>query len=156
LIQPRWAWAVFGPYVNRNHYAGHVALALPLAFAAAFAALERLRAEIRRTQRGWLLLAEREGSLLIWHLVLAGFLVAGLVASRSRGGAAAFLAAAALLLVTRRQHGLLTLGVGLVTLAAAVWAWRCRRRLGGMTGDTLGAAVEMTAMVVLLVGLAYR
>jgi putative inorganic carbon (hco3(-)) transporter len=97
-------------------------LALPLAFAAAFAALERLRAEIRRTQRGWLLLAEREGSLLIWHLVLAGFLVAGLVASRSRGGAAAFLGAAALLLVTRRERGLLTVAVGIATLAAAVWA----------------------------------
>jgi adenosylcobinamide-GDP ribazoletransferase len=39
--------------------------------------------------------------------------------------------------------------------AAAVWAWRCRRRLGGMTGDTLGAAVEMTEVVVLLVGVAY-
>jgi cobalamin 5'-phosphate synthase/cobalamin synthase len=39
---------------------------------------------------------------------------------------------------------------------AAVWAWRCRRRLGGMTGDTLGAAVEMTASVVLLAGLAFR
>ncbi|MGZ5296116.1 MAG: adenosylcobinamide-GDP ribazoletransferase [Actinomycetota bacterium] len=40
--------------------------------------------------------------------------------------------------------------------AAGVWAWRCRRRLGGMTGDTLGAAVEMTEVIVLLVGLAYR
>jgi adenosylcobinamide-GDP ribazoletransferase len=38
--------------------------------------------------------------------------------------------------------------------AAGVWAWRCRRRLGGMTGDTLGAAVEITELVVLLVGLA--
>jgi adenosylcobinamide-GDP ribazoletransferase len=40
--------------------------------------------------------------------------------------------------------------------AAGLWAWRCRRRLGGMTGDTLGASVEMTVMVVLLVGLAFR
>ena len=48
------------------------------------------------------------------------------------------------------------IGCAAAALVAAVWAWRCRRRLGGMTGDTLGAAVEMTTIVVLLVGLAYR
>jgi adenosylcobinamide-GDP ribazoletransferase len=40
--------------------------------------------------------------------------------------------------------------------AAGVWTWRCRRRLGGMTGDTLGATVEGTQALVLLVGLAFR
>jgi cobalamin 5'-phosphate synthase/cobalamin synthase len=40
--------------------------------------------------------------------------------------------------------------------AAAVWTWSCRRRLGGMTGDTLGASVEGTTVIVLLVGLAFR
>jgi cobalamin 5'-phosphate synthase/cobalamin synthase len=45
---------------------------------------------------------------------------------------------------------------GAAAAAGALWAWRCRRRLGGMTGDTLGAAVEMTGVIVLLVGLAYR
>ena len=39
---------------------------------------------------------------------------------------------------------------------AAVWTWRCRRRLGGVTGDTLGATVEGTQAVVLLAGLAFR
>jgi cobalamin 5'-phosphate synthase/cobalamin synthase len=48
------------------------------------------------------------------------------------------------------------IGCAAAALVAAVWAWRCRRRLGGMTGDTLGAAVEMTAIVVLLAGLACR
>ena len=40
--------------------------------------------------------------------------------------------------------------------AAAAWTWRCRRRLGGMTGDTLGATIEGTQALVLLFGLAFR
>ena len=29
--QPRWDWAVFGPYVNRNHFAGYLVMAAALA-----------------------------------------------------------------------------------------------------------------------------
>lgn len=47
-------------------------------------------------------------------------------------------------------------GAAAVAVAAAVWARRCRRRLGGITGDTLGAAVEGAEAIVLLVGLAFR
>ena len=35
----------------------------------------------------------------------------------------------------RRRRG--SIGCAAAALVAAVWAWRCRRRLGGMTGDTL-------------------
>jgi len=42
---------------------------------------------------------------------------------------------------------------GLVALAGVVWAWHCSRRLGGVTGDTLGAASEGSEVIVLLVGL---
>jgi adenosylcobinamide-GDP ribazoletransferase len=39
----------------------------------------------------------------------------------------------------------------LVVAATSVWwAWRCRRRIGGVTGDTLGAGIEMSQCVVLL------
>ncbi|MGZ4108655.1 MAG: adenosylcobinamide-GDP ribazoletransferase [Actinomycetota bacterium] len=48
------------------------------------------------------------------------------------------------------------IGAVAVTLAAGLWAWRCRRRLGGITGDTLGATVEGAAAIVLLAGLAFR
>ena len=31
LWKPRWDWGVFGPYVSRNHFAGYLAMAIPLA-----------------------------------------------------------------------------------------------------------------------------
>lgn len=43
-----------------------------------------------------------------------------------------------------------------VAVASVLWAWRCRRRLGGITGDTLGATSEGTEVLALLVGLALR
>ena len=122
FIQLRWDWAMFGPYVNRNHFAGHLALALPLALALAVQALERLGAERRRTRRGLLLLlAETEGSRLVLHVALACFLAAGLVGSRSRGACAAVLVAITLLVVARREWGRPALLAGLVALVAAAW-----------------------------------
>jgi len=38
-----------------------------------------------------------------------------------------------------------------VAALAAVWGWRCRRRIGGVTGDTIGAGVVMAECVVLAV-----
>lgn len=38
----------------------------------------------------------------------------------------------------------------LVAAGSAWWAWRCRRRIGGVTGDTLGAAIEVAECIVLL------
>jgi cobalamin 5'-phosphate synthase/cobalamin synthase len=43
-----------------------------------------------------------------------------------------------------------------VAVIAALWGWHCVRRLGGMTGDTLGAASETCEIAVLLVGVALR
>lgn len=118
-------------------------------------------------------LAERAGGL--WMVIAAGAVsraaagVLGSVAPPARpSGAGAMLgerrrplrAAGATLVgvaIASASGGLRGL-IGSIAAAsvAGVWAWRCRRRLGGMTGDTLGAAVEMTASVVLLIGLAFR
>ena len=50
--------------------------------------------------------------------------------------------------VLERWHGLVA--CGLVLLCSVGWAWYCRRRIGGITGDALGANIEMAECVVLL------
>ncbi|MEP6972789.1 MAG: adenosylcobinamide-GDP ribazoletransferase [Actinomycetota bacterium] len=110
-------------------------------------------------------LLDRSGGL--WTLVAAGAVsraivgVLGTVApyARPSGGIGAVLSDHGR---PARAAGAVVLGVAIAsaTVAAAgvagVWMWRCRRRLGGMTGDTLGATVEGTQALVLLVGLAFR
>jgi len=53
--------------------------------------------------------------------------------------------------VLERWRGLAC--VLLVLIASGIWGWYCRRRIGGITGDTLGAAVEISETLVLLAGL---
>jgi len=43
-----------------------------------------------------------------------------------------------------------------VALASALWTRACRRRIGGVTGDTLGAGVELSECLVFLVFAAAR
>jgi adenosylcobinamide-GDP ribazoletransferase len=72
----------------------------------------------------------------------AGEALAGLRAS----GAVAGTALAALIAVAAGAPEVLAAGVAV----AAVW-WIARRRLGGVTGDVMGAAVELTATAALVV-----
>lgn len=46
--------------------------------------------------------------------------------------------------------------IALVGLGSAGWAWRCRRRIDGVTGDTLGAGIEGSECLVLLLFTALR
>jgi adenosylcobinamide-GDP ribazoletransferase len=38
----------------------------------------------------------------------------------------------------------------LILASSILWGWYCRRRIGGVTGDTLGASVEISEVIVLL------
>jgi len=47
-------------------------------------------------------------------------------------------------------------GLLLVAVASIWWGWCCRRRIGGVTGDTLGAGIEISECLVLLLFTALR
>ena len=134
IWRPRWDWAVFGPYVNRNHFAGYLVMAAPLAIGFALEAISRLRSAWARSRRGWLLLGEREGNAAVRWSAVAMVVVAGLLASQSRGGVSAFaLAALALPLASRRRRRtalgvalLVGLGVGWVGLGGVLSAFEVR------------------------------
>jgi cobalamin 5'-phosphate synthase/cobalamin synthase len=60
----------------------------------------------------------------------------------------ATLTAAALAAAAGRWRGAAMCGA--VGVWAALWGWRCRRRIGGVTGDTLGAGIEIAQCLVLV------
>ncbi|MCG6928015.1 MAG: O-antigen ligase family protein [Acidobacteria bacterium] len=130
LWQPTWDWAVFGPYVNNSHFAGYVAMAAALATGAALGALDRLRQAWARRRRGWLVLGASEGNAFVRWVAVVMVLVAGLVASGSRGGVSAFgLTALVLPFASARRR---TTAVAVVLLAVLGIAW-----IG--LGDIVGA-----------------
>jgi O-antigen ligase len=90
---------VFGPFVNRNHFAGYMLLAVPTSLAVAARAFRRYerRAGERANLRRWLVaLGSPEGTAWLYAIVppLAG--IAALVATTSRGALLGFAAAMAL------------------------------------------------------------
>jgi cobalamin 5'-phosphate synthase/cobalamin synthase len=67
---------------------------------------------------------------------------------------AATITAVVLAAVVGRWFG--AAGVLLVAAASTWWAWFCRRRIGGVTGDTLGAGIEISECLVFLLFTAVR
>jgi len=151
LWRPRWDWAVFGPYVNRNHFAGYLVMAAPLALGFALEAISRLREDWGRRRRGWLLLGEAEGIAVVRWSAVAMVLVAGLLASRSRGGVSAFTGAALLLPFASRRRGatalavtlLAGLGIFWIGIGDVLWAFQAR----GIQGSRLDLWRDMLPMV---------
>jgi O-Antigen ligase len=123
LYHPDADWAVFGPYVNRNHFAGYMVMAIPLAFAFTAEAAAELRDAFRRRRLGWLALGEPEGSRSVRRAAEAVVLIVGLVAARSRGGLLGFLASllALPLAFARTGRALASLSFVGVLMAAAVF-----------------------------------
>jgi O-antigen ligase len=118
LWRPPDDWAVFGPYVNHNHFANYLVMAAPLSLALLVESLAKLSAAWR--VRRWLVAGDPPASRALVQLVVTLTLLVGLLSARSRGGIAASLVALVLLaLVLRRSRSAALVLV--LLLAATVW-----------------------------------
>jgi O-antigen ligase len=118
LWRPLYDWAVFGPYVNHNHYANYLVMAAPLSLALLAESLTKLSAAWRA--RRWLACGDPPASRALVQLAVTLTLMVGLLSARSRGGIAASLAALTLLALVLRRSRLAALTL-LVLLVATVW-----------------------------------
>ena len=121
LWRPRWDWAVFGPYVNRNHFASYLVMATPLAIGLVLESITALRAAWERRRRGWLALGESEGTAVVRGSAVVMVLVAGLLAAGSRGAVSAFLGSAVLLPLAARRRRATALAVVALAGLGALW-----------------------------------
>jgi len=94
----------FGPFVNRNNFAGYLEMAVPLALGLAVAVRQ---GRMNRSDTSEKLLAREERSLPLLLLLGAGaaFGLVALIASRSRGGLLSLLTATALFCVASLRRG---------------------------------------------------
>ena len=138
----------FGPFVNRNHFAGYMLLVVPMALAILARAHRHYewRVGARPSSRRRLVaLASPEGAALMLAAVPALAGISALVASTSRGGILAFLLGLVLAGIgLRRQRGvppwLFAVALGLMAVA---WfgAERLETRFRSSAADSTGRTV---------------
>jgi O-antigen ligase len=119
----------FGPFINRNHFAGWMIMAIALAMGFSLAVLERARRPRNATAGDWarwLVTPEASRFAFIVFAVLA--MATALVLTRSRSGLAGFLVAVLVLVVAmaRRASGSVKRGLVVaygVALAGGAVLW---------------------------------
>jgi hypothetical protein len=123
IWKPAYDWAVYGPYVNRNHFAGYLVMAIPVAVA--FAALSMRQAARRWRERrvGWLSLFDPEAGHAARQLSAAGVMVISLLATGSRGGLLGFGAGSLFLVALLPLRRGAALALGVLGCAAPVLVW---------------------------------
>jgi O-antigen ligase len=124
---PQTTAAVFGPFVNRNHFAAFMLMALPIAMTQCAAYARKMRRQAGSTRA-----VELVGTPAASQALLSAFAVvvmsAALVTTRSRSGIAGFAVVLAGVLVIvggrrRTPRERIIAGVLTVALAAGVTAW---------------------------------
>ena len=149
LVKPRESdggLVLFGPFVNRNHFAGYMLLVAPLALGMLARGLARYRdrlgprANLRRILVG---LQSSEGLAVLYAAVPAVACLAALVASNSRSGLVALLgalAATGALQARRRRAIYWALPIALL-LTAFSWFGLQRTRFGRAAGEASGRSL---------------
>ncbi len=149
--RPRQGGNPFGPFVNRNHFAGWAIMVLPLSIASACAAWEQGKMA-GRDRITWLSTQRGAGMLLV--AFIAGVTGLALLMTQSRSGMAAFTAATvlfALVIVSRQatRGGKVVAGLVIATLfvGATVWAGvgRIAQRLSSARTDAISTTGRLQA-----------
>jgi len=135
----------FGPYINKNHFAGWMLMALPLALGVAMGKLEHAVRHARGGLRSVLLwLSSPEGGRLQLTLLAVFVMAASLLMTRSRSGVGCLAVAMVLMSVAVRRRfasrragwtafaGLGVLFLVVFTIAGAELAARITNRLDAM------------------------
>ena len=118
----------FGPFVNRNHFAGWMLMAIPLVLGYLGAIVSRATATVRPTVRDWVLwLSSREAS----QAVQAGFAVI-------------FMGLA--LVLTMSRSGMLSLAVALI-----LWGYTAvRRERGALRRSAILGGLTFSSMIIVV------
>jgi O-antigen ligase/tetratricopeptide (TPR) repeat protein len=110
-----------GTFINRNHFAAYLAMALPLALGLVFSGTRPSEGDPWR--RRLVALSEGEGLVRIAGMLAAGSIWIGVVLSYSRGGMAAALAATGLVVLWRAIETRKTGALGVLGLLLVPTAW---------------------------------
>jgi hypothetical protein len=137
--------SIFGPFVNRDHFAFYMVMVTPIAFGLFARAFRRYRDRLGprpNLRRCAVTLSSREGLSLIYASVPALASVGSLIATGSRGALLAFVGASMLSAIALvRQRGVpLWMAATLFTLIALSWFGldRVETRMKRFAGDSSG------------------
>ena len=149
FFQPLEHGAIFGSFVNRNHFAGYMLMVVFTAFGLVARAGRRYRhrvGERPNLRRRMVALSTPEGVALVYAAVPAAATTAALVATTSRGALLAFAGGLVLAgLGLRRGGGVPAWGVALALVVMAV-SWFGLERLGVRFNETTADAPGRTAV----------
>jgi len=149
FFEPLEHGAIFGPFVNRNHFAGYMLMVVFTSLGLAARAWRRYRRRVGdhpNLRRRMVALSASEGSALIYAALPAAAATAALVATTSRGALLAFAAGLVLAgLGLRRGGGVPAWGLALAFVVMAV-SWFGLERLGVRFNETTADAPGRTAV----------